>query len=389
MKLLTKWIQIIINLTPFFMVGTNTPLQTSTNVSANETTPVKEAMNQSNNNPLTFECNDTDTLNNNLVLQEVIYYNDNTSHMIFEEGKYNGPENNDMEVFYKDSSINNEFPLNSNYSVNNNILPIVNTHPDDNTQVTLERIETSSHKNDTLTSQITYESNDIYDKLEHIETSSLSLVSEKPLSPMEMANQNDDLEILSELIVTPADWNITNAIYENIEYSYEYNYLSYDMDNNTKSHLKRFLSTWREVTDAAVNENKTSSWMTKITSLWSELSSTWTYTSLIKVEKEASALWNDILRTFTEHPEVPRWNKTMTELWEYFIRISLLKIKEGQNDADSEMDDIVIVQLRQGAISAKREYVGKDRFFYSFKGIPYAKPPTGHSRLKVRGGFPF
>lgn len=44
-------------------------------------------------------------------------------------------------------------------------------------------------------------------------------------------------------------------------------------------------------------------------------------------------------------------------------------------------EDMVEVQLRQGLIYTVREDAGQGRYFYSFKGIPYAKPPVGELRF--------
>ena len=46
----------------------------------------------------------------------------------------------------------------------------------------------------------------------------------------------------------------------------------------------------------------------------------------------------------------------------------------------------VQVTLRQGAITGSREEAINGRVYYSFKSIPYAKPPVGPLRFKVRGG---
>ena len=44
-----------------------------------------------------------------------------------------------------------------------------------------------------------------------------------------------------------------------------------------------------------------------------------------------------------------------------------------------------LVKLKQGIILGSREKAINDRVYYVFKTIPYARPPVGHLRLKVRG----
>lgn len=42
------------------------------------------------------------------------------------------------------------------------------------------------------------------------------------------------------------------------------------------------------------------------------------------------------------------------------------------------------VTLKQGAILGSREEATNGRVYYSFRSIPYAKPPVGPLRFKVR-----
>lgn len=43
-----------------------------------------------------------------------------------------------------------------------------------------------------------------------------------------------------------------------------------------------------------------------------------------------------------------------------------------------------IVQIEEGKLKGKCSVDYKGRNFYSFHGIPYAKPPIGELRFKVR-----
>lgn len=43
----------------------------------------------------------------------------------------------------------------------------------------------------------------------------------------------------------------------------------------------------------------------------------------------------------------------------------------------------VLVNVEQGQLKGKVENDYADRKFYSFMGIPYAKPPVGELRFKV------
>lgn len=45
--------------------------------------------------------------------------------------------------------------------------------------------------------------------------------------------------------------------------------------------------------------------------------------------------------------------------------------------------ETVQVQLQQGVIEGARSEAGEGRFFYTFKSIPFAKPPVGALRFKV------
>lgn len=51
----------------------------------------------------------------------------------------------------------------------------------------------------------------------------------------------------------------------------------------------------------------------------------------------------------------------------------------------NEDGDVVTIETRQGSLKGIIQQAGPTRNFYSFRGIPYAKPPVGHLRFKVRG----
>lgn len=51
----------------------------------------------------------------------------------------------------------------------------------------------------------------------------------------------------------------------------------------------------------------------------------------------------------------------------------------------NEDGDVVTIETRQGSLKGLIQQAGSTRNFYSFRGIPYAKPPVGHLRFKVRG----
>lgn len=51
---------------------------------------------------------------------------------------------------------------------------------------------------------------------------------------------------------------------------------------------------------------------------------------------------------------------------------------------DQPIDEFPVVSLFHGDIRGFLEKSSKGRSFYSFLGIPYAKPPIGNLRLKVR-----
>ena len=48
-----------------------------------------------------------------------------------------------------------------------------------------------------------------------------------------------------------------------------------------------------------------------------------------------------------------------------------------------EEAEAVQVELRQGVAKGVPRQAGPSTTFYSFRGLPYAKPPLGHLRFKV------
>jgi carboxylesterase type B len=51
------------------------------------------------------------------------------------------------------------------------------------------------------------------------------------------------------------------------------------------------------------------------------------------------------------------------------------------------MSGTVIVDLAQGTLRGKQTTAKSGFKYYSFKGIPYAKPPVGQLRFKVNRGL--
>lgn len=51
----------------------------------------------------------------------------------------------------------------------------------------------------------------------------------------------------------------------------------------------------------------------------------------------------------------------------------------------TEDGDVVTIETRQGSLKGLIQEAGSTRKFYSFRGIPYAKPPVGQLRFKVSG----
>mgnify|MGYP000268197142 CR=1 FL=1 len=52
------------------------------------------------------------------------------------------------------------------------------------------------------------------------------------------------------------------------------------------------------------------------------------------------------------------------------------------------MEDTVTVSLVHGALKGKKVVTKAGITYYSFQGIPYAKPPVGPLRFKVRENAP-
>lgn len=51
------------------------------------------------------------------------------------------------------------------------------------------------------------------------------------------------------------------------------------------------------------------------------------------------------------------------------------------------MSGTVTVDVAQGSLRGKQTTAKSGLKYYSFKGIPYAKPPLGQLRFKVSRGF--
>lgn len=72
----------------------------------------------------------------------------------------------------------------------------------------------------------------------------------------------------------------------------------------------------------------------------------------------------------------------VTVVW-MTVMMTMVKVRAEQVTKTELPDATLEVQLRQGPILANREEAGQGRYFYSVKGIPFAKPPVGDLRLKV------
>jgi carboxylesterase type B len=51
------------------------------------------------------------------------------------------------------------------------------------------------------------------------------------------------------------------------------------------------------------------------------------------------------------------------------------------------MSDIVTVSVAQGKLRGREATTKSGGTYYSFQGIPYAKPPVGALRFKVSGSY--
>ena len=51
--------------------------------------------------------------------------------------------------------------------------------------------------------------------------------------------------------------------------------------------------------------------------------------------------------------------------------------------AMAQESDFPIVKIKQGLLRGVKTFSIRNREFYAFLGIPYAKPPVGKLRLKV------
>lgn len=61
----------------------------------------------------------------------------------------------------------------------------------------------------------------------------------------------------------------------------------------------------------------------------------------------------------------------------------MLLLSLQSEGTEINMNDTVVVTTRQGKLRGKRVMTANGVAYYSFKGIPYAKPPIGALRFKV------
>ncbi|KAJ9581582.1 hypothetical protein L9F63_023241, partial [Diploptera punctata] len=90
------------------------------------------------------------------------------------------------------------------------------------------------------------------------------------------------------------------------------------------------------------------------------------------VNKESLAFWEDIFATFIGFG-------TLNITCELFIKINMAATPSCYY---SNMVETVTVKVEQGFLRGRIEKSVFGREFYSFKGIPYAKPPLGYLRFK-------
>ncbi|PSN48049.1 hypothetical protein C0J52_09112 [Blattella germanica] len=96
-----------------------------------------------------------------------------------------------------------------------------------------------------------------------------------------------------------------------------------------------------------------------------------------EVNEKRLAFWEEIFESFMG-----------TRITDRCESISVFIVSYGSSCAGSEMDDTVIVKVKQGFLRGRAEESIFGRFFYSFKGVPYAKPPLGQLRFKEKHPFP-
>ncbi|XP_068237480.1 venom carboxylesterase-6-like isoform X2 [Palaemon carinicauda] len=186
--------------------------------------------------------------------------------------------------------------------------------------------------------------------------------------------------VIDEIFVSL--WNIARNSCQQIENASGCCIPPEDMDSDTEGLLRRSVSLWKEALAPLRAEGMTSLWTDKIDWLFNSALQRKNNSSLLDTTKRTYSLWKELVWSLDEYLRISRLNDTTMTLEKDFMIDCPLETGKQNEKTLGEGGDVVTIHLRQGAISSRKEAAGQDRFFYSFKGIPYAEPPTGRLRLQ-------
>ncbi|XP_064079820.1 venom carboxylesterase-6-like [Macrobrachium nipponense] len=186
--------------------------------------------------------------------------------------------------------------------------------------------------------------------------------------------------ILNDILISL--WNIAKDSCEKSKDTSGCCRLPEDTDTDKEAKLRQSVAQWNEALTSLKAEGLTYLWNDKIKWLFDSAVPGRSNSPLSDMTKRTYSTWKEMAWSLDERLKVSNWNETMMAHRKGFISDCLPKTVDQIVEVPREEQDIVTVHLRQGVIFSRREAIGQDRFFYSFKGIPYAEPPTGLLRLR-------